>query len=362
MKIPQIAPTWFSVPPHSYGGVEAIISELTEELTKRGHEVTLFASGDSKTQAKLFPVLEKAPGRNPLPVGEMSYEMKYLYNMFMALEKQEEFDLIHWHFGKDIAPIMFASLTKTPSVITIHNHFGDSDMADISEIMNHYQKLRYFVSISNSHRKHYPFDFIDTVYNGIDVKQFDYNEKSEKYFVWMGRFEKIKGPDVAIQIALKMKIPLKLAAPKDSTSFFKEEIEPYIGKNNIEYVGEVNLQEKNELLGKAMAFISPINWEEPFGLVVPESNACGTPIVAYARGAMPEIIKNDINGYCVEKDNIDEMINVLQKIINLPPEKYINLRKSCRRYAEENFTTSTMTDNYEKVYKKIIDLEKEKVL
>jgi glycosyltransferase involved in cell wall biosynthesis len=355
MKIAQIAPTWFSIPPQGYGGVEVVISELTEELVNRGHDVTLFASADSKTKAKLFSVIEKAPSNNPLRVDYMSLEMKYLYNMFMALEKQEEFDLIHWHFGKDIAPIMFASLAKTPSVITIHNHFNKFDTLDLSQLIKHYQKTKYFISISNSHRKEFPFEYIETVYNGIDINQYDYNDKPEDYLVWLGRFEKIKGPEIAIQIALKLNKPLKLAGPKDDSDFFKKEVEPYLGKNNIEYVGEVDLIKKNKLLGNAIALISPINWEEPFGLVVPEANACGTPVVAYKRGAMPEIIKDGVNGYSVVADDINAIIEVLVKIDNLPSEKKVLFRKSCRQYAENNFTISKMVDGYEKVYQKILN-------
>lgn len=352
MKIAQIAPIWISIPPHGYGGAEVIIKALSDELVNRGHNVTLFASGDSDTNAKLFSVIEKAPGLTSQTMLETGFNMKHLYNMFMALEKSAEFDLIHWHFSKDIAPIMFAPLTKTPSVITLHNHFGGND---VTEIANHYKNEKYFVSISNSHRKQFPFDFIGTVYNGIDVDQYDFNETPKNYLVWLGRFVKMKGPDIAIKIALKMKMPLKLAAPIEKGDYFTKEIEPYLGKDGIEYVGEVGPKEKNELLRNAVVFVNPISWEEPFGLVVPESNACGTPIVAYDRGSMPEIIQDGINGFTVKADDLDAMTETLQKIVDMPKEEYLEFRKSCRKFAQEKFTIAKMVDGYESVYQKIIN-------
>lgn len=352
VKIAQIAPIWISIPPHGYGGAEVIISALADELVDRGHDVTLFASGDSTSKAKLYSVMEKAPGLTQSTMLDAGFNMKHLYNYFMALEKSSEFDLIHWHLSKDISPIMFAPLIKTPSLITIHNHFGGDD---VKEIIEHYKDVKYFASISNSHRKQFPFEFIDTVYNGIDVNQYDFNDQPENYLVWIGRFVKMKGPDLAIKVALKMKMPLKLAAPIDEGDYFKKEIEPYLGKDGIEYVGEVGPKEKNELLRKAVAFVNPIQWEEPFGLVVPESNACGTPIVAFDRGSMPEIIQDNINGFCVKADDLDAMAETLQKIVDMPKEEYLEFRKSCRKFAQEKFTIAKMVDGYESVYQKIIN-------
>lgn len=354
MKIAQIAPTWISVPPKASGGVETIISGLTEELVRRGHDVTLFASADSVTSAQLFSVINQAPGINQESLLNMNHDMKYLFNMFQALDKESEFDLIHWHFGKDISPIMFGALTKKPSIITIHNHFSDKDMSELSKILNYYKDFDNFVSISNSHREKFPFQYIATVYNGIDIAKYNFEKDSENYLVWLGRFVATKGPDLAIKVATKLNIPLKLAGIIEDEAYFKNEIEPYLDKNGIEYVGEVNLQQKNQLIGKAKTFINPIRWDEPFGLVVPESNACGTPIVSFARGSMPELIKDNINGYCIEPDNIDKMAESIQKIFDMSDENFLKLRTSSRNYAEDNFTISKMVDGYESVYQKVI--------
>lgn len=351
MKIAQIAPIWITIPPEKYGGAELIISLLTEELVKRKHDVTLFASADSKTKAKLVSVIRKAPGLTRQAMLDPGYNMKHLFNMFKVLEEADKFDLIHWHFSKDIAPIMFTPLIKKPSLITIHNHFGGKD---VSEVMNYYRHIKYFVSISNSHRKQFPFQFIDTVYNGIDFSDLKFNPRPKKYLVWLGRFAKMKGAHIAIKVALKLKMPLKLAAPRDNSVYFRKQIEPFLGKRGINYLGEVDSEEKNRLLRNAFAFLNPISWEEPFGLVVPEANACGTPIVAFRRGSMSEIIKNGVNGQCVKADDMFEMAQAVKDLSEMPEEEYTALRSSCRKFAEENFTATKMTDGYEKVYEKVL--------
>lgn len=352
IKIAQVAPIWISVPPKGYGGAELIISLLTDGLVARGHDVTLFASGDSETKAKLFSVIEKAPGLTRQTMSDIGYNMKHLMQMFAVLENADKFDLIHWHYCKDMASIMFAPIIKKPLLITPHNHFGGRNVAEVAE---HYKDVKYFSSISNSHRKQFPFQFIGTVYNGIDVRSFEFNAKPEKYLVWLGRFSKTKGAHDAIKIALELGLSLKIAAPKDECEYFNNEIKPYLGKQGIEYVGEVNFEEKNRLLRNALILLNPISWEEPFGLVVPESNSCGTPVVAYNRGAMSEIIKDGINGFCVKPDDVDTMTEKVKAILALPLDKYESLRCSCRQYAEENFTVEKMVDGYEKVYEKILN-------
>lgn len=362
MRIAQIAPTWISIPPVGYGGVEAIISFLTEELVKRGHEVTLFASGDSKTKARLFPVVDKAPGLSVESMQTFSNNMEYLFNMCMAIEKEKEFDLIHWHFGMDIAPIMLKSFTQTPSVVTIHNHFSPGYMKAIDNILEYYKDTKYFVSISDAHREHFPFEFIGTVYNGINVEDYDFNKTPQKYLVWLGRFIREKGADVAIQAALKLGLPIKLAAPEDSNEYFLKEVKPFLGEKNVEYVGEVDFKGKNELLKNAFALLSPISWDEPFGLVVPEANACGTPVVAYARGAMSEIIKEGMNGFTAQPDDFESLVSKIDQIVKMDEATYLKLRESCRSTALERFTIGKMVDGYEKVYQKIIEETNGKII
>lgn len=353
MKIAQIAPIWTSVPPAKYGGAEKIISLLTDELVNRGHDVTLFASGDSKTKAKLSSVCHDAPGLTKDAQMNIVNNMNHFFNMFMAQEKQNDFDIIHWHLSKDIVPIMFANITKTPSIITIHNHFYEGEMKKMEPIFNHYKDFKNVVSISNYHRKYFPFNFLDTVYNGIDLDEFEFNENPSDYMVWIGRLEHPKGIDTAIKAAIELRKKLKIAAPADDNQFFREKVEPFLKNEFIEYVGEIDSQERNKLLKDAKVFINPIRWDEPFGLVVPEANACGTPVIAYERGAMKEIIKENINGKVVEKDNYESFIATIKGIYDMPDEEYKTMRVSSRRHVEENFTYQIMTRNYEKVYGKI---------
>lgn len=359
MRIAQVAPIWIKIPPEKYGGAEQIISFLTEGLVKKGHNVTLFASGDSQTKAKLFSVRKESPGLGKQAINNLSYNMKNLFNSFSVIDKESEFDLIHWHFSKDYTPLMFAKIVKKPSIITIHNQFDIND-PDQKDIFNHYRDLKYFVSISNSHQKLFPFSFIDTVYNGIDLNQFELNIKPEKYLVWLGRFSGYKGAHVAIQVALKLGLPLKLAAPLSEGNYFQQEIKPFLNKNNIEYIGEIDSIARNELLKNALVFLNPISWEEPFGLVVLEANACGTPVVSYNRGAMPELIKDNLNGLLVSPDDFEGFVDSVKRIVDMPEEQYQQMRLSCRHHVEENFTIEKMVNGYEKVYQKVIgDLEVE---
>ena len=353
MKIAQVAPVWVSVPPKKYGGAEKIISLLSDELVSRGHDVTLFASGDSKTKAKLHSICDQAPGLTKDAQMNIVNNMNHLFNMFSAIEKQNEFDIIHWHLSKDLAPIMFANTTKTPSLITIHNHFYDEEMTQMKPIFEHYKQFPNFVSISNYHRKYFPFNFLETVYNGIDLSEFDLNETPEDYMVWIGRFEYQKGIDTAIKAAIELKIKLKIAAPLDENPFYFERIKPFLENEYIDYVGEIDSAERNKLLKNAKLLVNPIRWDEPFGLVVPEANACGVPVVAYQRGAMPEIIKENVNGNIVSQDDFPALIAAIKKIYAMPENEYREFRVRARKHVEENFTYQIMTKNYEKAYQRI---------
>lgn len=353
MKIAQVAPIWTSVPPLKYGGAEKIISLLTDELVSRGHDITLFASGDSKTKARLISSSKNAPGLSKEAQSSIVNNMYHYYNMFLAYEEQNKFDIIHWHLSKDLIPLMFAFLTKTPSCITIHNHFYDNEMQEMKPIFEHYKNFPNAISISNYHRKYFPFNFIDTVYNGIDLDEFEFNLSPQDYMVWMGRFEYQKGADIAIRAAIELKIKLKIAAPKDLNSYYREAIEPFLANEYIEYIGEVDSISRNKLLKDAKIFINPIRWDEPFGLVVPEANACGVPVIAYKHGAMQELIKDGENGYLIENEDFNELLNNIKEVYKAPAEKYKELRQNCRQIVELNYTKKTMVDNYEKIYHKI---------
>jgi glycosyltransferase involved in cell wall biosynthesis len=354
MKIAQVAPLWTSIPPIGYGGAEKIISLLTEELVKKNHDVTLFASGDSKTNAKLISGALNAPGLSKEAQTKIVNNMNHLYNMFLALESSSEFDIIHWHLSKDLAPLMFASQTKKPSIVTIHNHFYPEEMLEMQHIFDHFKNFKNCISISDYHQRYFPFKFLATIYNGINLNEFDFNPNPEDYMVWIGRFEAIKGVHLAIQAAIKTGKKLKIAAPKnDNDEFFIKEVLPYLNNPNIEYVGEVNPRERNELLKNAKVFLNPIQWDEPFGLVVPEANACGVPVIAYNHGAMKELINEGENGFIIDDDSFEEFLEKIENVYSLGENEYHKLRTNCRQKVEKNFTSQIMTDNYEKIYHKI---------
>jgi len=353
MKIAQIAPVWTAIPPVGYGGAEKIISLLTDELVRKGHDVTLFASGDSKTKAKLVSVCDKSPGLSKEAQTSIVNNMNHIFNIFLSLEQEKDFDVMHWHVSKDLIPIMAANLSNKSSIITIHNHFYDEEMELMKHILDYYRKFPNFISVSNFHRRYFPYEFISTVYNGINLDEFDYNENPENYLVWIGRFESTKGVHLAIEAAIKLKIKLKLAGPKDENDYYEAKVKPYLNNEYIEYVGEVNVQERNALLRNAKLFLNPIFWDEPFGLVVPEANACGTPVVAARRGAMPELIEEGYNGFIVEPNNLEAIVEGIKKVYSLPPAEYLKLRYQSRKRVEEHFTYQKMTENYEKIYQKI---------
>lgn len=356
MKIAQVAPIWTSIPPKGYGGAEKILSLLTEGLVQKDHDVTLFATGDSKTNAKLVSVVHDAPGLSKDSQLSIVNNMNHLFNMFLAMEKNSEFDLIHWHISKDLAPMMFAHNIKTPSVITIHNHFYlHEEMPLLAPIMDHYKKFPNFVSISNFHRRFFPFNFLATVYNGINLNEFEFNQSPEDYMVWVGRFEYQKGAHLAIQAAIRLKRKLKLAAPKNENDYFYSEIAPHLDNEYIEYLGEIDSIARNQLLKNARVFLNSIQWDEPFGLVVPESNACGTPVVAYQHGAMSELINEGVNGFLINNDNFEQFINKIEAVYSMAENDYLRLRSNCRETVEKRFTSQIMVDNYEKVYQNIIE-------
>jgi glycosyltransferase involved in cell wall biosynthesis len=340
MKIAQIAPLWERVPPPAYGGIELVVGLLTDELVRRGHEVTLFASGDSLTLAKLISVHPRALRLDPTIRDSSIYEFLQLASVY---EKAADFDIIHSHMG--VATLTSANLVTTPTVHTLHGIFTP----DNEKIFQHCRKQPY-IAISNSQREpRLELNYVDTVYNGIDVSSYEFYPQpiEPSYLAFLGRMSPEKGPHLAIEIAQKTGRNLKLAGKVDliDLEYFDQKIKPYIDGKQIEYLGEANHLQKNALMGGAYATLFPITWREPFGLVMVESMASGTPVIAMRMGSAEEVIANGKTGFLC--DNIEECINSIDKIDSL--NRYV-----CRQYVEENFSIRQMTDGYEAVYQKVL--------
>ncbi|MFQ4144635.1 glycosyltransferase family 4 protein [Chlorogloeopsis sp. ULAP02] len=338
MKIAQVAPLWERVPPPTYGGIELVVSHLTDELVRRGHEVTLFASGDSQTLARLEAVYPRALRLDPNVKEYTVYEMLELSQVY---HRAAEFDLIHSHVGISALPL--ASLVPTPTVHTLHGNFT----GDNRNIYSHHNQQLY-VSISNAQRQ-INLNYVGTVHNGINTEDYPFVAQSQEppYLAFLGRFSPEKGPQHAIAIAKQTGWRLKMAGKVDvvDSKFFEREIAPQIDGQQIQYLGEINHAEKTELLGNAAITLFPITWQEPFGLVMIESMATGTPVIAINLGSVPEVVSQGVTGFVCQ--SYDEMATMIPKALELS-------RYTCRKYVENNFSVTQMVNGYEAVYEKII--------
>lgn len=340
MKIAQIAPLWEQVPPPAYGGTELVVSLLTEELVRRGHDVTLFASGDSKTQAKLESIHPKALRLDTSVRDHSIYDM---LNMNRVYEKAHEFDIIHSHVGCVSMP--YSTLVKTPTIHTLHGIFTSDNERMFSHVRN-----QPFISISNSQREQkLGLNYVATVYNGIDPDTYEFYPKPNDppYLAFLGRMSPEKGAHLAIQIAKKSGWHLKMAGKIDPVDrdYFEQEIRPYVDGVQIEFLGEANHSQKSELMGGAVATLFPITWKEPFGLVMIESMVTGTPVIAMSLGAAPEVIANGRSGFLCQ--NVDECVAAIAQAVQLD-------RRICHDHVLINFTAKRMADGYEAVYQKVL--------
>lgn len=338
MKIAQVAPLWERVPPPTYGGIELVVGHLTDELVRRGHEVTLFASGDSQTLARLEAVYPRAMRLDPQIKDYSVYEMLELSQVY---EQAADFDLIHSHIG--IAALTSAPLVKTPTIHTLHNNFT----SDTSKLYQLHHKQPY-ISISNAQRQ-LELNYLRTVYNGIDLKDYTFQAQPQEqpYLAFLGRLSPEKGPLQAIAIAKQTGWRLKLAGKinADERQFFETEIAPHIDGKQIEYLGEINHAQKVELLGNAALTLFPISWNEPFGLVMIESMATGTPVLGMNIGSVPEVIDHGKTGFIC--NSYQEMAAMISAALELD-------RWTCREYVKNNFSVTQMVDGYEAAYQQLL--------
>jgi glycosyltransferase involved in cell wall biosynthesis len=334
MRIAQLAPLVESVPPQRYGGTERVVSVLTEELVRRGHAVTLFASGDSRTTAALVPVvpvgLREAGVRDPRPVD--------LLALGLAYERSDEFDVVHSHL--DYPTLPFARRCATPSVVTVH---GRLDLLDVHPVFEAFREA-HLVAISQNQRRLLPhWHWAGTVYNGIELSHFTAHTRAGEYLAFLGRIAPEKGIEDAVAVAKRAGMPLKIAAKIDPVdeAYYHDHVRPLLAHPLIEFVGEVTEREKDAFLGRARALIFPIRWPEPFGLVMAEAMATGTPVIAGRFGSVPEVVEDGVTGFIC--DSLDEMVLAVRRLGEID-------RAACRAHVEQSFSASRMADGYERIY------------
>ncbi len=347
MRIAQLAPLIESVPPKGYGGTELVVSLLTEELVKRGHQVTLFASGDSVTSAELVSVTNESL-RNDSDVKEYQWSAYDLRNLLKLKEMCAEFDIVHNHIGFPALP--FLDTLPIPVVSTNHNLIKGY----FREIYFAYQNLPY-VAISDAYRNlNYPeaINYVRTIYNGIDTsKYFCDVEKKREYLLFLGRLSNDKGTAEAIKMAQMLGYPMIVAGKVDAADqvYFDEKVKPLLHDKSIEFVGEVGEEEKIQLFSKAIACIYPINFDEPFGLVMAESLASGTPVVALNRGSVSEVISDRETG--IIGTSVEELVKRFPEIENIS-------RQACRNRAKKFFSKDRMAQSYEHLFELLIEFSK----
>jgi glycosyltransferase involved in cell wall biosynthesis len=339
MRIAQVAPLAEAVPPKLYGGTERVVAYLTDALVELGHDVTLFASGDSDTKATLCPIWPRALRLDP--------DVKdYFAPLFMQLEtvarRAHEFDLIHCHIDYFGYPLL--RRLGTPSVTTLH---GRLDLPELPPLYRLYGDIP-VVSISDSQRVPLPeANFVATVLHGLPQNLLSKGDGRGGYLAFLGRVSPEKAPDAAIRIAARAGIPLKIAAKVDRVDreYFKTTVEPLLGQADVEFIGEIGEEQKQEFLGNAAGLLFPIAWREPFGLVMIEAMACGTPVIAFENGSVPEVLEDAVTGFIVHSE--DQAVEAVQRIGTLD-------RTRIRGEFERRFTAQRMAQNYLKLYERLV--------
>jgi len=334
MRVAFLAPISWRVPPRHYGPWEQFSSLLTEGLVKRGLDVTLFATADSVTSARLAAVAPTGYSEDPT-LDPKVWEALHIANLF---ERAAEFDLIHNSF--DFLPLTFSRLVETPVVTTIHGFASD---ATLPPYVAYADRVSY-VAISEADR-HPALDYVATIHHGIDFSKFEFNPEPDDYLLFFGRIHPDKGVTEAIEVARATEIPLVIAGIIQDQGYFDREVAPHVDDRAIRYIGSVGPAERSRILGGATALLHLINFDEPFGFSVVESMACGTPVIASPRGSMPEIVSDGINGFLVETPG--DATGAVEALGGLD-------RRQVRDSVENRFTVERMVDRYLRVYRQLV--------
>ncbi len=333
-RLAMLSPIAWRTPPRKYGPWERVVSLLTEGLVQRGIDVTLFATKESRTTGTLRAVAPMGYEED-VELNRKVWECLHISEVF---EHAEDFDLIHNNF--DFLPLSYSQLVATPVVTTIH---GFSSPKILPVYQKYDQKVTY-VSISNADREP-SLHYIATVYHGIDVENFSFQPTPKDYLIYFGRIHQDKGTSEAIQIARQCKRKLLIAGPIQDEAYYQKEVAPHLDEKNIRYIGNVEPEQRNELLGNAVALLHPINFNEPFGLSVVEAMACGTPVVAFKRGSMPEVIEDGKTGFLVS--TVAEASTAVDNLATIK-------RADCRQHVIDNFSVNRMVNDYLRVYQQIL--------
>jgi glycosyltransferase involved in cell wall biosynthesis len=343
MRIAQVAPLYERVPPKLYGGTERVVSYLADECVRQGHDVTLFASGDSITRAKLRPVCERAlrlEGKRI--IDPLAHHVRLLE---MVAREAHEFDIVHFHIDYLHFPV-----TRRQDVSAVTTLHGRLDIPDVHPVYRQFDDM-HLVSISDAQRKPMPWaNWVGTVYHGLPEDLYRPQKQPGKYLAFLGRISPEKRVDRAIEIAKRAGMPIRIAAKVDlaDKEYFDSQIRKLLDDPLVEYIGEIGEHEKSEFLGNAYALLFPVDWPEPFGLAMIEAMACGTPVIAYRKGSVPEVIDEGLTGFIVE--NLDEAVNAVRRVSSLD-------RRGCSQIFKERFSASRMCSNCLAVYQRLCGRE-----
>lgn len=338
MRIAQIPPLYESVPPKLYGGTERVVSYLTDELVAQGYDVTVFGTGDSVTRAKLHPVCEQAARLNKECRDPLAW---HIYQMQTVMEHAREFDILHFH--TDYLHFPFSKNADYAHLTTLH---GRLDLPDLQPLYRKFNDIP-VVSISDDQRRPLPFaNWLKTIYHGLPKNLYGLGDGGGGYLAFLGRISPEKRPDRAIDIAVRAGIRLRIAAKVDQADvqYFEKVIKPKLDHPLVEFIGEIGEDTKGEFLGNALALLFPIDWPEPFGMVMIEAMANGTPVIAFNCGSVPEVIDEGVTGFIVQ--SLEEAVRAIDKLASFD-------REACRKVFEQKYTASVMANNYVELYNRL---------